>query len=96
MGKIGLFGGTFDPPHKGHIKLASAVLDEFSLDKHLFIPAGNPPHKKDKKKTKQNTSVSCFIYGRTEWFRCHLIQMKTSHHLILFHYYANSNNIALY
>lgn len=51
MGKIGLFGGTFDPPHKGHIKLASAVLDEFSLDKLLFIPAGNPPHKKDKKKT---------------------------------------------
>lgn len=54
MGKIGLFGGTFDPPHKGHMKLASEVLKEFSLDKIIFIPAGNPPHKTDKKKTDKN------------------------------------------
>lgn len=45
MGRIGLFGGTFDPPHTGHIELAKTVLDRFSLDKIIFIPAGNPPHK---------------------------------------------------
>ncbi len=45
MGKIGLFGGTFDPVHNGHIALAEQVLSEFSLDKILFLPAGNPPHK---------------------------------------------------
>ncbi len=54
MGKIGLFGGTFDPPHTGHTALADAVLCEFSLDKIIFIPAGNPPHKTDKKVTDKN------------------------------------------
>ena len=48
MGRIGLFGGTFNPPHKGHIALAKRVLSEFSLDRLIFIPAGNPPHKTDK------------------------------------------------
>lgn len=48
MGRIGLFGGTFDPPHIGHIELAKEVLSRFSLDKIIFIPAGNPPHKTDK------------------------------------------------
>ena len=51
MGKIGLFGGTFDPPHKGHIELARVVLRRFCLDKVIFIPAGNPPHKQNQKKT---------------------------------------------
>lgn len=51
MGKIGLFGGTFDPPHKGHIELALSALERFCLDKVIFIPAGNPPHKQNIKKT---------------------------------------------
>lgn len=51
MSRIGLFGGTFDPPHMGHIELAHTVCEHFSLDKIIFIPAGNPPHKQDVKKT---------------------------------------------
>lgn len=51
MGRIGLFGGTFDPPHAGHIELAKKVLDDFDLSEIIFIPAGNPPHKQDVKKT---------------------------------------------
>ena len=51
MGKIGLFGGTFDPIHMGHIALAKRVLEQFGLDKIIFIPAGNPPHKSAKKIT---------------------------------------------
>lgn len=51
MARIGLFGGTFDPPHTGHIELAKRVLDDFNLSKIIFIPAGNPPHKQEKKKT---------------------------------------------
>jgi len=38
--KIGLFGGTFDPIHTAHIELANIVLEEFSLDKIIFIPSG--------------------------------------------------------
>lgn len=51
MGKIGLFGGTFDPVHMGHIALAKHVIDQFSLDEIIFIPAGNPPHKSEKNVT---------------------------------------------
>lgn len=54
MGKIGLFGGTFDPPHTGHIELAKAVCDNFRLDEIIFIPAGNPPHKTNKRITDKN------------------------------------------
>ena len=45
MARIGLFGGTFDPIHTGHIALAEKALAEFALDEIIFLPAGNPPHK---------------------------------------------------
>jgi nicotinate-nucleotide adenylyltransferase len=45
--KVGIFGGLFDPPHVGHLIIAQHVLQEFGLDKILFVPAGNPPHKAD-------------------------------------------------
>lgn len=44
--KIGLFGGTFDPIHWGHLRSAEEVREAFSLDRIFFIPAANPPHKK--------------------------------------------------
>jgi len=43
--KIGLFGGTFNPVHQGHIKAAECVQQKFCLDKVLFIPSNIPPHK---------------------------------------------------
>jgi nicotinate-nucleotide adenylyltransferase len=42
---IGLFGGTFDPIHKGHTALAAAAAKQFSLRQILFVPANIPPHK---------------------------------------------------
>lgn len=42
---IGLFGGTFDPVHLGHLALARHVLDRCRLDTLFFIPAPQPPHK---------------------------------------------------
>jgi nicotinate-nucleotide adenylyltransferase len=42
---IGLFGGTFDPVHKGHVALARAALEQYKLHKVLFVPANIPPHK---------------------------------------------------
>lgn len=44
--KIGLFGGTFDPIHWGHLRSAEEVREAFSLDRILFVPAAKPPHKK--------------------------------------------------
>ena len=43
--KLGLMGGTFNPIHIGHLKIASKVLRVFNLTKVIFIPSGNPPHK---------------------------------------------------
>jgi len=43
--RVGLFGGTFDPVHCGHIRAAGEVLERFSLDKVLLIPSFIPPHK---------------------------------------------------
>lgn len=42
---IGLFGGTFNPPHTGHLFLADESRHELGLEKILFIPSGQPPHK---------------------------------------------------
>ena len=41
-----IFGGTFDPVHNGHLEAARAAADGFGIDKVLFIPAGNPPHRR--------------------------------------------------
>ena len=43
--KIGIFGGTFDPIHTGHMIVAETIMDEFGLDQVVFIPAAVPPHK---------------------------------------------------
>jgi len=43
---VALFGGTFDPIHRGHLAVASAARRQFHLQRILFIPSGNPPHKR--------------------------------------------------
>ena len=43
--KICLFGGTFDPPHIGHLLIAQTIYEAENFDKILFIPAYAPPHK---------------------------------------------------
>jgi nicotinate-nucleotide adenylyltransferase len=43
--RVALFGGTFDPPHRGHVGIAEAAADAFRLDQVLFAPAGRQPLK---------------------------------------------------
>ncbi|MFP4452745.1 MAG: nicotinate-nucleotide adenylyltransferase [Desulfobacterales bacterium] len=45
MQRIALFGGTFNPVHLGHLRVAEEVREGFALDMVYFIPAANPPHK---------------------------------------------------
>ena len=43
--RIGIFGGTFDPVHQGHMIIAEQVMAELGLDRMMFVPGGIPPHK---------------------------------------------------
>jgi nicotinate-nucleotide adenylyltransferase len=45
MRRIAFYGGTFDPPHIGHLAIAEKILKAFSLDEFVFIPAFHAPHK---------------------------------------------------
>jgi nicotinate-nucleotide adenylyltransferase len=45
--RIALFGGSFDPPHRGHLAVAAAAADRFSVDRILFAPAGRQPLKSE-------------------------------------------------
>lgn len=45
--KIGILGGTFDPPHLGHLLIANEVLTQLELDEVKFMPNKMPPHKED-------------------------------------------------
>ena len=42
---IGIFGGTFDPPHIGHLVIADQAFTQLKLDEVWFMPVGQPPHK---------------------------------------------------
>ena len=52
---IGLFGGSFDPIHRGHLALAQAAADRFDLRQLLFVPANVSPHK-------QKQPVTAFVH----------------------------------
>lgn len=45
--RLGIFGGTFNPPHLGHLILAETAANDLYLDRVFFVPAGQPPHKTD-------------------------------------------------
>jgi len=62
MNRKAIFGGTFDPIHNGHLHIAYEALSFLKLDKLIFMPSGNPPHKLKIDKT------DAFI-------RCELIRM---------------------
>lgn len=75
--KIGIFGGTFDPVHLGHMVIGEQVMDELALDQVIFVPGGIPPHKEassvrasaDDRLEMVQAAVSgneCFSVDRTE------------------------------
>jgi nicotinate-nucleotide adenylyltransferase len=45
VARLGIFGGTFDPIHNGHLLIAEEFREQLQLDRVLFLPAGQPPHK---------------------------------------------------
>ena len=61
--KLGLFGGTFDPVHYGHLLIAAQCLEQCQLDALWFLPAGDPPHKEESHITpgKQRVDMLRFV-----------------------------------
>lgn len=58
MGKaIGIFGGTFDPVHYGHLRLAEEMLEQAGLSEIRFIPTGTPPHRDEPRVSAQQRSA---------------------------------------
>ncbi len=49
--RIGIFGGTFDPIHLGHLAMAAEAYQQLRLDGVCFVPAGDPPHKQERRIT---------------------------------------------
>ncbi len=47
MARIGLMGGSFNPIHSGHVHIARMALEGGHVDRVVFLPSGNPPHKRD-------------------------------------------------
>ncbi|MDX8045903.1 nicotinate-nucleotide adenylyltransferase [Gracilibacillus sp. S3-1-1] len=54
MKRVGLFGGTFDPPHYGHLLMAEQAHQQLNLDEVWFIPSYLPPHKSEAKTTAED------------------------------------------
>jgi nicotinate-nucleotide adenylyltransferase len=46
--RIGVFGGSFDPVHTGHLTIAQDAVEQLRLDRLIFVPAAVPPHKQGK------------------------------------------------
>ncbi|MCS1350404.1 nicotinate-nucleotide adenylyltransferase [Mechercharimyces sp. CAU 1602] len=69
--KIGLFGGTFDPIHIGHLIIADQTRQQMGLDEIWLIPAGDPPHKKEQEVT-------------PAWHRLRMVELATQDHPSLY------------
>ncbi|MFC0522536.1 nicotinate-nucleotide adenylyltransferase [Pontibacillus salicampi] len=79
MKKIGLLGGTFDPPHLGHLLIAEEVYHALDLDGVWFIPSNNPPHKDaSDTKTEDRVEMTRIAVQDNEHFHLNTIEMERS------------------
>jgi nicotinate-nucleotide adenylyltransferase len=72
MKKIGLFGGTFNPPHFGHLLFAQEVLLKFELEEIWFIPVNVPPHKESDDLASNKDRVDMLIEATKDNERFHI------------------------
>lgn len=77
--KIGLMGGSFDPIHNGHLVLAEQVRTRFQMDKIIFIPSGNPPHKETLASKEDRYKMTQLAIEDNEFFEISRIELDQDH-----------------
>ena len=73
--RLGMFGGSFDPVHRGHLYVARSAQSAFELDHVLFVPAARPPHKPGRVLASQNDRAHMLelaIASEPAWSLCTL------------------------
>ncbi len=73
--RLGVFGGSFDPVHDGHLYVAQAAQRAFDLDHVVFVPARRPPHKLDRSLSAARHRLRMLelaLEGRADWSICEL------------------------
>jgi nicotinate-nucleotide adenylyltransferase len=78
--RIGILGGTFDPPHLGHLWLATMAADAIGLGRVLFMPAAQPPHKRTEGMTRATDRLlmTRLAIAGDDAFELTLIEMERS------------------
>ncbi len=76
--RLGLFGGTFDPPHNGHVAVAKDVADALNLNRLLWIPAGEPPHKAQQDVTPASLRLEMALAATAEDARFEVSDVETA------------------
>lgn len=76
--RLGIMGGTFDPIHYGHLFVAEEARAIFGLEKVLFVPNGNPPHKKDYAITsaRHRFAMTQIATAENPFFQCSSIEQE--------------------
>lgn len=73
---VGLLGGTFDPIHIGHLCIAESAIRAFGLKQIYFIPAGQPPHKADKRVTAKEHRLNMVRLATHDDWRFEILQLE--------------------
>lgn len=76
MSRIGLMGGTFDPPHVGHLLIAEQAREQLGLDKVWFLPAAIPPHKSGFSPANDRIEMTRRAIGNHPQFELQLIEFE--------------------
>ncbi|TMW73885.1 nicotinate-nucleotide adenylyltransferase [Alteribacter natronophilus] len=76
--RIGIFGGTFDPPHLGHALIAETAFHGLSLDEVWWVPNRRPPHKEKKSETtdEERLSMVSLLCSMRPYFRMSTIEFE--------------------
>ena len=93
MSKIGIFGGSFNPIHNGHIYIAEKVKDKFKLDKVIFIPTGIAPHKNSSEFADKHHRYNMVAIAIQDLFDISDIEVKTNKVCYAIDTMAELNNI---